>query len=301
MLYEVSGNGLLQTVNYNFDQLAGPQAGTNFYVDGNAGDDTEDGLSWGTAFKTLAVGLAVSHANIALNAWGWAARNRIYCKGDALTEDLVLLAQKTDIIGVGSYNQWFGCGLIGNHVPISSTGIGVRFYNMYFRAPAGGGDIFTLNSTQRGIEFHNCFFDATNTANASAAIVTAAVWFLKVMDCHFVGAFSDSVIEIGAGNAQGLEILRNYIESADNGIELSASATSSPNKMMIAENKIVSTEIGVNDLSGLAYIVNNRVVTLNAKGTAGAGAIVGGAYRMLGNLFSASNVANCIQPANGAI
>jgi len=55
--------------------------GTVYYVEGNAGLDTQDGLSWDKAFKTLAVALAASHANIArADERGYAARNTIFVK-----------------------------------------------------------------------------------------------------------------------------------------------------------------------------------------------------------------------------
>lgn len=271
---------------------------STFYVDGNAGDDDKSGKgSWDEATKKLSVALALSHADIASGAKGWAARNRIFVKGDALTEDLVLLAQKTDIVGVGSYNQWPRPGLIGNHVPISATGIGVRFSNFHFGAVSG--DMWTLDSSQRGIEFHNCQFDATPTC--TGAILTAAVWFLKIYNCSFVGDFTDAVIEIGAGNAQGLEILGNYIEGDNAGIELNASTTCSPNKILIAENKIHTATECINDAADIAAIIDNKCITLQAKGVAGAGAIVGNEYLSAGNKICASDLANANWPALGAL
>ena len=60
--------------------LYGAGAKTIYYVEGNAGDDDNDGLTWETAFKTLAVALAASHADIASGSTGWASRNVIYLK-----------------------------------------------------------------------------------------------------------------------------------------------------------------------------------------------------------------------------
>jgi len=278
-----------------------PSGGQDYFVDGNSGSDTATGFSWDLSMKTVTVALAASHANIAASSTGWAARNRIFIKGDAFTEDLVLLAQKTDIIGVGSYNQWMKAGIVGNHVPISSTGIGVRFFNVYFRAPAAGGDIFTLNSTQRGIEFHDCTFDATNTASATGAVIATAVWFLKIVNCEFVGQYSDAVIKIGAGNAQGLTISNNYIEGANAGVELNASTTTSPNKALIANNIFHTGTECINDAANVAAIVGNNCVTLQVKGTTGAGAIVGNEYLGAGNKVAASNLANADWPALGTL
>lgn len=275
--------------------------GQTYHIDGNAGLDTNDGLTWAKAMKTVAVAMAASHANIAASSTGWAARNLIFIKGDAFEEDLVLLAQKTDIIGVGSYNQWMKPGIVGNHVPISATGIGVRFFNIHFRPPAGGGDIMTLNATQRGIEFHKCTFDATNTANATGAIIATAVWFLRIEECEFVGPFSDAAIEIGAGNAQGLTIKSNYIEGANQGIDINGSTTTSPNKGRIEGNVIHTATECINDGADVMAIINNRAITLQAKGTAGAGAIVGNEFLAGGNKIAASDLANADWPALGTL
>ena len=300
-----SGNSVM-TITDGGVIMPNPSYGVDYYVNGNTGDDTKSGRGgWGNAMKTLAVALAASHASIASSPLatgaGWAAENRIHAVADAFTEDLVLLAQKTVIIGHGSYNQWKGCGLVGNHVPISATGIGVRFENFYFRPPAGGGDIFTLDSTQRGIEFRNCTFDATNTADASAAIIATAVWFLKIRGCRIVGPYSDAAIEIGAGNAQGLEIKGNYIEGANQGIDISATATTSPRKGIISGNEIHTATECINDGNDVMALMNNNCTTLQAKGVAGAGAIVGNEFLSSGNKISASNLANADWPALGSL
>jgi len=281
--------------------LSNPSGGRDYCVDGNAGSAGKSGYGWDNALDTLAEALALSHANIAAGSTGWAARNRIFVKGDAFEEDLVLLAQKTDIIGVGSYNQWPRPGIVGNHVPISSTGIGVRFFNIHFKAPAAGGDLMTLNSTQRGIEFWNCVFDATNTVAATGGVIATAVWFLKMFGCRLVGQFSDAAIEIGAGNAQGLEIVGNYIEGANQGIHINGSVTTSPEKGLIEDNTIHTSLECIYDESDVMAIVNNKVVTLQAKGVGGAGAIVGNEYLSVGNKMSASDAANCDWPALGSL
>lgn len=285
-------------------------AKTVFHVDGNAGNDGQDGFGWPTAFKTLTFALAASQADISSGAPGWAARNVILAKADAFDEDLVLLAQKTDVIGLGHWDQFQGAGLIGNHIPTgtANSAFGTRFFNFYFRANPGGGDIWTLDSTVASLGFYGCTFDSQSTTPATAAIVTVASPFLQIWDNEFRGKFSDSTIEIGTGSARGLRIVGNYVEGETDGIELLSGVTDevsgAPNSeqyMLIKDNVVISVDIGVNDASGLAYVIDNRVVTENAKGAAGAGAIVAGAKRMLGNKISASDVANADVPALGAL
>ena len=277
-----------------------------YYVDNNAGSDGNDGSSWEYSMKTLSATLALSHADIASGASGWAARNVIFFKGDqsadADGENLVLLAQKTDIIGVGSTSQYPQSTLVGAHVPISATGIGVRFINVRFKCPAAGGSMFTLNATQRGIEFINCTFDATNTAAATSAIIATAVWFLKIKNCRFVGPFAGTVISIAAGNARGLDISDNYIEGAAAGISLATGVTSTPDNMLVARNTMRVGAVGITDTDEtLLQIVDNRVTTTAAKGSAGVGAIIGNEYLAMGNLISASDLVGAVWPVLGTV
>ena len=278
-----------------------------YYVDGNAGDDSNSGLSWEESLKTLAVGLAASHTDIASGARGWAARNVIYCKGDALDEDLVLLAQKTDVIGVGHWDRHPYCGLIGNHIPTgaANSGLGTRFFNMYFRANSAGGDIWTLDSTVGGLEFHNCWFDAGSTTAATGAIVSTASTHLGIFNNKFTRKYSDAVIEFGTGDARGSHIVGNYIEGANAGIELGAGTTDSSGAseefILVADNYISTATECINDAASIARIVNNVCVTLQAKGASGAGAIVGQEFLSGGNKISASDLANADWPALGAL
>ncbi len=64
LMYLDGANGLIGSVGIN-------TPGKVYYVEGNAGDDDNDGLTWNTAYKTLAVAMAASHANIAASSSGW--------------------------------------------------------------------------------------------------------------------------------------------------------------------------------------------------------------------------------------
>ena len=120
---------------YEIDNAGGVSTGKVIYVDGNRAANG-DGTSWENAYNVLASALADSHADIAVSSQrGWADRNKRYVKGDALTEDLTALAQKTDVIGVGSYDANKQPGLIGNHVIGAINYAGCRFINF----PCGGG------------------------------------------------------------------------------------------------------------------------------------------------------------------
>jgi len=256
----------------------GVGAKTVYYCDGNYGSDSNSGTgSWDNAFKTLSVALAASNADIASRAEGWAARNVIYCKGDAFDEDLVLLAQKTDVVGVGSYNANQKAGLIGNHVPTGATAsYGTRFFNFFFQGNAAGGDLWTLDATVANLEFHNCTFFAGSATAATGAIINTGSDFMGVYNCDFMGRFSDAVIEFAAGDGfRGCRIVGNHIEGANNGIELHASTTPSAGATLVnglvADNIIDVANITIDDNADIARCVNN--ILISADGTSLAAAI----------------------------
>lgn len=279
-------------------------AKTIYYCEGNAGLDTNNGTGgWEDAFKTLTVALAASQADISADKYGWAARNVILCRGDAFDEDLVLLAQKTDVIGLGSYDANQECGLIGNHVPTgaANSGLGTRFFNFFFQGNAAGGDIWTLDSTVAGLEFHGCIFHAGSTTAATAAIVNTASSFMGLHNCDVRGLYTDAAVEFGAGvGFRGTKIIGNYIEGANNGIELSASTTpgASANLLdgVIAHNVINVAGITIDDNADIAYVYDNRL--FSAAATIAAGIDVNKA-RSAVNYFTNPTV-NMIYPTEDA-
>jgi len=276
--------------------------GVTFYVDGNAGNDANDGLSWEYAFKTLSVALAASHANIAAGATGWASRNRIFVKADAITEDLTKLAQKTDVIGVGSMDWRSKALIIGTHViPATTSYMGCRFFNMEFKAPAAGGDLFTMES-QHGIEFIGCDFLATSTTAATGAILATACVDLAIKACRFMGAYSDAVLEVLAGQADGLVLLDNFVQGANTGIEVSGSATFAAGRYgLIKGNVFATTGACIVDSSSKVYVIKNGLFTAAAKGSAMAGAITCGLALAQDNRITTSDANNVVYPAQGSI
>ena len=278
-------------------------AKTVYFVDGNAGVDSGAGDSWDTAFKTLTYALAVSNTDIASGAKGWAARNVIYCKGDAFDEDLVLLAQKTDVVGVGSYNAKAKAALIGNHVPTGTTcSYGTRFFNFHFIANAAGGDMWTLDNTVSDLEFHNCTFHAGSTTAATAAIVDTAAPFLGLYNNEFIGRFSDATIEFGAGDGfRGTRIVGNFIEGANNGIELASGTTASSGATLlngyIDSNIIHVAALTIDDNADIAFCTNNMLFSDATGGTALDVAIDVNVKRCVNN-YLATPVLNQLYPPN---
>lgn len=242
-------------------------AGDVYYVDVNAGLDTYDGLTWATAFKTLAVAITASNASIAAGASGWAARNRIYFKGDnneAHKETLITLPNKCDVIGVGSYDHRPNPVMIGNHVIGAGEYMGTRFINMGFMSLAAGGAIFTVPTTTSGLAFIGCHFDGRTAEPATYGVVATGVEQLSIVGCDFIGAYSAAAISIGAGSGRSLLIKDNIIESGAVGVLVSSSYTCASGGGIgkIIDNVFHVTTLAVNDASSKCVVGGNRGASL---------------------------------------
>jgi hypothetical protein len=260
-------------------EARGSLGGSVYYVEGNAGKDNKSGTSIDGALQTLTAACAISHADIGRRA-RWAKRNTIYCFGDTFTENLVAFPQKTDIVGLGSYNANKSAGLIGNHAPVNA-GIGTRIFNMWLKGPAVASPLVALTAACGGAEFIGCTFDAA--AQTTIAIQATASPYLKVRACRFQGAFATSYIALLAGEA-GATVIRDNImgDSAGTGITMLSTTTSSW-RSMIKDNFIQSAGQCIDDESDLFYIVGNTLVTAATVAFGGAAAIDANAARSVGN------------------
>ena len=239
--------------------------GTRYFVEGNAGNDSNDGLSWGSAFKTAMVAFAASNANIAASSSGWAARNQIFIRSDnneASKETLITLPNKCDVIGVGSYDHKPFPEFIGNHVIGAGAYMGTRFFNIGFRSLAAGGAIMTVPTTTSGLAFLGCNFDGNTGVVATKGISAVAVEMLKIIGCNFRGLFSSSTIDLGAGSMKGVEINDNFIESGAKGINVSSSLTCTGNVGKILRNMFAVTGFIMDDDSDTLMFSGNRGFTL---------------------------------------
>ena len=282
----IAGGGILRMEPGSLIQYANPTGASDYYVDGNVsatGSGTID-----SPYSTFAEAVAASNTSIALtaNRW-WARRNRIFIMGDDLEEDIVLLPEKCDVIGLGSSDNYQKACIRGNHVPIG-TKVGCRFFNVRFR-PAASGDLWTLASiTGWGLEFWNCIFDAHYEAfTAPSAIDMTAAQYVKIMGCEFLGAFSGDVIDIGAGSIDGLRIIgNNILGGADNGIVATGTMTCVQGRNgLVADNYIQVADKVIDDgADGVLYCFNN--VGVSAE-NAGASAYV------ITSGYGANNIITC--------
>ncbi len=241
-----------------------------FYVDDQV-TSSGNGLSWLSAFKTLAEGLAAAHSYTSTTGNQAAAhRATIYFASQLANEDLVILATNTDIIGVGSA---FGLSkpiLYGNHVPVTTQCSGTRWFNIQFQNEAAGNH-WTLTSVSSFIQFINCTFASPGLA-APAAINAVACPSLTVRGCdcrHQRQMISQAFVALGTGDASNTFIMDNHIIAAT-GILIAAGTTENSGGGIYIDNNIflVNGKM-VQDASNLAYVTRNRGITATSEADPG--------------------------------
>jgi hypothetical protein len=239
----------------------------NYGLDGTYG---HDGSSWERAFKTLEYATTINNANIAANSYGWAARNKMYISGDRFTEDLVAFPNKCDVIGVGSCDAYTKAGIRGNHAPVNTDNYGTRFINVQFE-PAASSDLITLASTSSGPQFLDCnFIGVFGAYTAPSAIQTTACELVKILGCNFEGAFSGDIIDICAGQINGMRIIgNNIVGGANDGIIVSgvATVTGISDRGIIADNFIQVAAITLDTRAVSVFnVYGNRLISAAAVG-----------------------------------
>lgn len=248
-----------------------PSGAQDYYVDLNV-SASGDGKSWATAFGTLAEAITASNTSIGLtaNRW-WARRNRIFVCGDGITEDLTVLPEKTDIIGVGSDLHPFP-RINGNHT-IAALKVGCRFINMGF-VSATAEDLFVIPAGCHGLQFLGCFFQPAVGGTTKALEITNSA-HVKISGCRFVvaqGAMANIfavAISIEGTVCHDTLIEDNYI-TATAGIAV-VEATAAAMGSLICGNVIRAVALGIDDDSDDFQIVNNRWITDIDTGTSTAG------------------------------
>ena len=270
--------------------------GTVYYVDGNKTTAGTGTGGWDNAFNTLSAALAASHADMGVSAKRkWAGRNTIFVMGDTITEDLVLLAQKTDIIGVGNNNPYNKAAIVGNHVIPSTTATpACRFYNMQFYGDAAS-PVWDITS-QGGLEFHNCLFQANGTA--TVGLEANNLGHLKLIDNWFGSPdgqnFTTAAIQIQdhATGAIDIEIKGNRIHS--NAIGIDWNETTNVDCWIDTNMFFTATLIIDTDDSTEIMIVENRAITLVAE--ADGTSYDFNLFYAIGNEFTGSDESNRVPP-----
>jgi hypothetical protein len=178
------------------------------------------------------------------------------------------MAEKSDIIGVGSANTRHGPRLYGNHtIQASATDNynGCAWYNFTF-TPQGTGVVFDVPTGHHGIEWHNCFFEWA-AASTTGIRITACndCW---IDHCRFVKGsgtgFSTAAILFGNGSTINNLISDCFID-ANIGIVVPTGVTGSEGNYIV-DNVICAVGLTIDDNDDTFYVINNRCISEAALG-----------------------------------
>lgn len=277
--FDQSLRGWFDTLNDDITLASGAgtlglkSGGTVYYVDGNK-SSAGNGTSWDDAYTTLSAAMAASHANIAVSSRrAWASRNTIYVRADAITEDITALAQKTDIIGVGSDDAFEKALIIGTWIiPDTVSYLGCHFYNMKFYDDGAGGALMDID-TQSGLEFHGCVFNANATDTIGLQVEECQN--LKVIGCEFSdqgtnGGFTASAIKVvdDTDAVWNYRITGCYIRSDGIGIDWDETG----NEGSVAMDNVFDTAgLWIDEEGDKLIVVKNIAITAVDTGTSTAG------------------------------
>ena len=238
-----TGASILTLTEGGMVPAANPYGAKDYFVDLNV-SASGDGLSWATAFGTIAEAITASNISIGLtaNRW-WARRNRIFVCGDGIAEDLTVLPEKCDIIGVGSDLYPFP-RIIGVHY-IALAKVSCRFINIGFQA-TGTDDLFRAPAGCHGLSFLDCVATAATAGNTKA---------FEITDSAHV-------------RIDGLRILSGAGVAATGvfGLGIGIEGTASTHDLQISNSKIIATAglaIAAGDLNG-SWVDNNYIRALGS-------------------------------------
>ena len=267
-------------------------SGKTFFVDANRANSGGDGKSWDTAYKTIAAGLAASHADISLSSnRAWAKRNTVYYCGDDISETLVLAAEKTDLIGVGS--DVGSTPRVTGNFTIGTARLSFRIINMAFNAVTTA-PIITFPSGMHGWELHHVKLYKVETVVNTAQLLSTDCRDFVMKDTFIFGDARAAKSTIGfniAGTASGVGrslIDRCYICGTE---AFNVEDTSAYFEGAICRDTIFNaTALCVDDDSDAWMFINNYLITEAAGGsTNGSGVVDWNTELICGNRVHASD------------
>ena len=271
-------NGELYDILLQLQQGLYPISGETYYVS-KVGNNT-DGLTWETAFTTIAGAITANNTYIAVTANSY-GRNRMYIDaGNLWAEDLAIFPNQCDMIGVGARTGWiptiYGCTTIATAVT------GCHIYNIMFHNTTVSSPVVTILSGSHGIEFHKCVFFNGEGNSSTAGLKLGSISDFVVEHCKFTGS-PPSAIGILCDGTMAIGLIENNIISAGTtGIQI-ADGTTADWGNIIRDNIIMesdpatsaqlTTGILISDTNSRChtYFINNYISAVDAISFAGAG------------------------------
>lgn len=196
-----------------------PISGKTYFVSKYGNNTT--GLSWETAFTTLAGAISASNTYIAVST-NQHGRNRIYIDGGGLwQETLTVFPNQCDMVGVGARTGWRPT--IYGATAIATAVTGCHIYNIQFTNPNADGKTVVVLAGSHGMEFHKCTFSGTGTPTHGLQLGSIADFV--VSECRFVGNPPAAIAILCDGTMAIGEIKNNFISATTTGIQIANGTT----------------------------------------------------------------------------
>jgi len=194
------------------------------------------GESWENAFTTITA--AITAVNTYNTASGGKGRSRIYINTNNWEEDLAVLPNNCDMVGVGSNPRIQGV------THITTTVENCHMFNIHFRNAAGdtATPLVKITPWCHGLWFINCIFDTRCVCTAALNLVYHGNQKIKIKGCQFYGNWQPTTgIQLDGGFMFG-EIVNNYIRATGTGILVAHECTTWDYHSIIKENVITGVD-----------------------------------------------------------
>ena len=241
--------------------------GKIFFVDKKNGLDTNSGLSWDEAVKTIAKAIALSNASIDWGGDPWLVDNYIIIAPGLYKENLESVPHSCHVIGLGVPGTDTAVEIhpdTGKAIDVE-TAVGVHFYNIRFECHGA------INLIEFGIcnnvIFEDCEFNPAS-ASVKAAISTENSAYLTVKNCKFTSGSHLFTFDYGIytsvnGNFFHNALIENNIfdgiKATGTAILIKNQCTSS--KTVIKNNiiRLTGAGVGIDDNNDNAIVVGNKI------------------------------------------
>ena len=249
---------------------ANPNAayGKEYWVDADTGSDSNDGLSPGAAFASIAAAITANNLVFAADS---DPQNTMYINAKTYTESLTAFPKNCTMIGIGGkvrIQSYHSTGAAQN----------CRIHNIQFRSSTASEPIITVANASHGIEFHECVFDCS-AAVSECLLFSGSNSDIVIEKCRLGYETSpanspDIAIRFGGVHAQRGKVIDNQIYSTGIGIQVDATMISN-NFLLIKDNVIAcglgsaddQMAVGINDLEASpkgGMYVNNYISAVDA-------------------------------------
>jgi len=244
--------------------------GRIFYVDLNMATTGLDGLSWASAFDTVAAGLLAADTWIGTSGnRAWAKRCTVFACHDGEAETLTAASEKTDLVGIG-YDIGGRPVLTGNFT-IGTAVSGFRIFNYGF-IPTTTAPVITFPSGMHKWELHDVRIykveGVLNTSGISAT--TTRDWVMKDVQVLPDAGGARSTIGVTLIGDSGNGMMENCVIEGIEALDIA-----NPSKGTILKNStLIATALALDDDSDDVTCINMRFITDAASGDVNGSTIV---------------------------